>query len=61
MAYFPNSNLVSSGNSSTSLLTNGNTFTGTWDDVTNFECETSANDLSIQGRFSGKLVRDVDA
>lgn len=37
MAYFPESNLVSSGNSSTSLLTNGAIFTGTWEDVTNYD------------------------
>jgi hypothetical protein len=47
MSYISNRNLVDSGNSTSTLLNAGITFTGTWKDVS--------------GRFSGIEFKDVDA
>jgi len=57
---------VNAVNSSTSPLNASGTFTGAWTDCSRFKSivvslKTDKDNTSVTGRFSGELIRDIDA
>lgn len=58
MSYSPNAGVVSTDNSTTTLLTNGSVFTGTWEDVSAFSSLTTAVKTDQNGTFSVQFSPD---